>query len=104
MFLRIVVELIERAIARLVGGNLEGVEPFAVDGAVEIFLRSRRGIDILQIDAGARWRGGFRGGFGLGGVGCFGRSGGKRKRGGGQEASAPRAGPATRCGGEALRR
>src|SRR5438132_14163789 len=93
MFLRIVVELIERAIARLVGGNLEGVEPFAVDGAVEIILRSRRGIDILQIDAGARWRGGFRGGFGLGGFGRFRLSGDQRKTDRGKEDSVHWAGP-----------
>src|SRR5436309_2824474 len=51
MFLCIVVELIEGAIARLVGGNLEGVEPFAVDGTVEIILRPHRRIVDADDDA-----------------------------------------------------
>ena len=69
LFLGVIAELVERAVARLVGRQLECIEPLAIDRTVEIVLRPRAGIDVLQIDAGHRQGGRSGGRFGTGGFG-----------------------------------
>jgi hypothetical protein len=44
-------QLVERAVACLVDRHLEGIEPFAVDCAIEVVLRPDGGIDVSEVEA-----------------------------------------------------
>ncbi len=60
---RVVAQLVESAPARLVGRDLDGLQPVAVQVGEEIILRTHAGVDVLGVDAG----GGRFGGAGQGG-------------------------------------